>query len=148
MPNHCYNSVKIVCPSEEEARTLKDFLEGEDTEFDFNRLVPMPEELLEATKDPDEQADRIARHGHHWWYEWRIANWGTKWNSYDDDLDEEEMRQGLLHYTFATAWSPPDGICRALLDHLAAVCPDATVNWFYEEEGDELRGQLEQEVGA
>lgn len=33
------------------------------------------------------------------WYEWSIANWGTKWNASDTNIDGTEM-------TFDTAWDP------------------------------------------
>lgn len=36
------------------------------------------------------------------WYDWHLANWGTKWNAYDQISDE-----GSNVITFSTAWSTP-----------------------------------------
>lgn len=35
------------------------------------------------------------------WYEWRIANWGVKWNAGDISIDNYEMS-----ISFSTPWSP------------------------------------------
>ncbi len=40
------------------------------------------------------------------WYDWRIANWDTKWNSYDVDVELDEMDR--LYVSFLTAWSLPN----------------------------------------
>ena len=36
------------------------------------------------------------------WYDWRVANWGTKWNASESNYDEET---GVIN--FDTAWSIP-----------------------------------------
>lgn len=47
------------------------------------------------------------------WYEWRIANWGTKWDTADCVLEIMRMvgdnEPGLCRvcYSFDTAWGPP-----------------------------------------
>lgn len=41
------------------------------------------------------------------WYEWRIANWGTKWNAY-----RSVTSAALIQ--FETAWNTPVGIIHAL----------------------------------
>lgn len=43
------------------------------------------------------------------WYNWHIANWGTKWNAYDQISDE-----GSNVITFSTAWSTPENAMVAL----------------------------------
>lgn len=40
------------------------------------------------------------------WHEWRVANWGTKWNAYCQSA-KNERNPGL---DFATAWCPPHQI--------------------------------------
>lgn len=45
------------------------------------------------------------------WYDWRVENWGTKWNA--DGGTREEQRTRIL-LTFSTAWSPPTPIVKAL----------------------------------
>ena len=45
-------------------------------------------------------------HGHVTWYNWSIANWGTKWNSYNNEQTGDNV------FEFETAWSGvPDLIC-------------------------------------
>jgi hypothetical protein len=42
--------------------------------------------------------------GYYDWYDWSIANWGTKWDAYQETISEQD---GTVIYTFQTAWSPP-----------------------------------------
>ena len=146
MPNHCTNQVILTCPSEEAARAIKEHLAGEESLFDFNSLVPEPIALQESTKDEATLKELRKKHGHDNWYDWRYANWGTKWNSYYGELDESQIQQGMLDYRFDTAWGPPNGICRKLLDYIAEHNLSINVDWFYEEPMMGLRGQLEKEV--
>ena len=69
------------------------------------------------------------------WYNWRVANWGTKWDCYDLSIDEDEQE---LNLEFNTAWSPPEEICRALKERFE----DADIQWFYDEPGMEFAGYL------
>ena len=62
----------------------------------------------------------IEKHGFQSWYEWSIANWGTKWNACavvihncDDDF---------VSIYFETAWSPPDGWYRMLFKKFPNLC--------------------------
>lgn len=49
--------------------------------------------------------------GYPGWYEWSIANWGTKWGSY---RYKERQRSPELVFEFQTAWSVPAPILRKL----------------------------------
>ena len=69
------------------------------------------------------------------WYNWRVANWGTKWDCYDLSIDEDEQE---LNLQFNTAWSPPEEICHALKEKFE----DADIQWFYDEPGMEFAGYL------
>lgn len=51
----------------------------------------------------------VQRYGSKDWYDWRIKNWGTKWNASDSSFNEET---GVIE--FDTAWSMPENIFRAL----------------------------------
>src|SRR5690606_21345130 len=50
--------------------------------------------------------------GHTDWYEWRLENWGTKWNAYSQSLERESDLSATLR--FDTAWSPPQPILEKL----------------------------------
>jgi hypothetical protein len=41
------------------------------------------------------------------WYDWNIANWGTKWDVAGKDVDVRDDSPGHWHIYFDTAWSPP-----------------------------------------
>lgn len=77
----------------------------------------------------------IAETGYPSWYEWSIANWGTKWDAYsggivNDDGDEIEL-------TFDTAWSPPEPI----FDKLKEMFPDLTFDICCFDEGWNFAGR-------
>ena len=71
------------------------------------------------------------------WYDWKVTNWGTKWNIdgesvyfYDEDVDRIELH-------FDTAWSPPEEVCEVLRQNY-----DVDINWFYREDGMQFSGYL------
>jgi hypothetical protein len=68
--------------------------------IDFATIVPPPD--TPAYNDQPSQAE--ARNDPTWWYNWNVANWGTKWNAYDISILEDGVLQ------FDTAWSPPEPI--------------------------------------
>ncbi|MDF7826964.1 hypothetical protein P4B35_23270 [Pontiellaceae bacterium B12227] len=146
MPNHCMNDVTLKCHSEEVAVKMKELLAGKESLFDFNSLVPEPQELLESRLKIISVEELRKLFGHDNWYDWRYSNWGTKWNSYYCELDDSQIRQGILVYRFSTAWAPPEGICKALLEHIREHELKVEVDWFYHEAGNGIRGQLEEEV--
>lgn len=61
----------------------------------------------------------IEKYGHFNWYDWSIANWGTKWNAYHQGFNSANS------LTFATAWSPIPG----LILNLSEIFPDITLNY-------------------
>lgn len=75
--------------------------------------------LLKRSPDCVEVAKKAlhnhATYGHSNWYDWSIANWGTKWNSYsfhpivENPTNEHE-------FMFDTAWSTPEPIWDALAE--------------------------------
>ena len=71
------------------------------------------------------------------WYNWRNANWGTKWDAYSMEIDDSEMPNGL-EVTFETAWSPPEEIHSAISEQF----DDLSMSWFYDEPGQEVAGYL------
>lgn len=91
MPNWCDNTL-IVTGSNDRVKQFYDqniqegnIEEGEETIFNFNNLRPCPNE--------DD------------WYNWRITNWGTKWNGI---IHNTEIADNKLVIDFNSAWSPPE----------------------------------------
>jgi hypothetical protein len=76
-----------------------------------------------------------------WWYNWNVANWGTKWNCgevWHDRTTEEITEQGRTSYNFDTAWSPAEPIAAAL----AAKFPTLSITHRYCEGGMGFAGQV------
>jgi len=59
------------------------------------------EELLGDHSETIKNLSAFATCGYSNWYDWTKANWGTKWNAYDQTINED----GSI--TFLTAWSTP-----------------------------------------
>lgn len=53
-----------------------------------------------------------AETGSNGWYEWSIANWGTKWDAYD--YEPRARGEGSAAIAFETAWSVPKPCLRRL----------------------------------
>lgn len=92
MPNWTFNIIKLE-GSKEDIQSIKDIILSVDEDgtkfFDFNKVIPMPEEYNEGDK----------------WYDWRVENWGTKWNSDQTQIfNDTPTKLGL---SFNTAWAHP-----------------------------------------
>ena len=71
------------------------------------------------------------------WYNWRVQNWGTKWDCYSLEIDECDMPHGF-EVNYETAWSPPEEIHTAICEQF----DDLSISWFYDEPGCEVAGYL------
>ena len=60
--------------------------------------------------------DNIRQYGCSDWYDWRIRNWGTKWNSYDGGFCDDNK------ILFLTAWSRPQEIIQKLAEMYPEIC--------------------------
>ena len=158
MPNHCYNRVTFYSANTEDVAKLKQIFTDENT---FTQIIPEPDwantplmssdmpkydwdkpkgkvgELPQYVEDPwkrlvfkstDMSDDR--------WYDWRLANWDTKWDCYDVEILDDDIEQ--VELGFNTAWSPPEAICSAIREQY----PDVSISWFYDEPGCEIAGYL------
>ena len=79
-----------------------------------------PDRVKEITPDliqlGGRYVDNIRQYGCSDWYEWRIRNWGTKWNSYDGGFCDDNK------ILFLTAWSPPQEIIQKLAEMNPEIC--------------------------
>lgn len=138
MPNWCENRV-TVSGSTEDVKEFIELVRGGEQEgnFSFQSIKPMPTELEETKAPTPENTDQPEVDGHTNWYDWRLSNWGCKWdvgetNYYDADTD------GYVEYEFYTPWGPPDRIVEILREKF----PDLSISWFYHEPGCEIAGYL------
>ena len=125
MPNHCYNYLEA---PEGDVSIIADFFSTRKDEFsdlpetflDFEKIIPMPEEL-KGTEAPKDQPN---------WYDWAVGNWGTKWNSYEGNVTENGIG-------FSTAWAPPTPVIVELSKKIGK-----PLRMTYDESGMDFCGEL------
>ena len=82
-----------------------------------------------------------------WWYNWNVANWGTKWNCgevWHDRTTEQITEAGRTSYNFDTAWSPASPVIEALAEQF----PTLTITHRYCEGGMGYAGEVVYERGS
>ncbi len=151
MPNHTSNRLLVTADAETLESIFTAHFDATGT-LDLNTIVPMPdavrnstsgsgshqaqkllsegvpvESLLESpeTDEPVKAALRLYQDfGYVSWYEWALANWGTKWNCYEGSVD---VVAGSLEALFQSAWCPPLPAIAALSGRYpdAVFCLDA-----------------------
>tara|TARA_B100000085_G_scaffold228693_1_gene214720 strand:+ start:542 stop:985 length:444 start_codon:yes stop_codon:yes gene_type:complete len=123
MPNWTQNHVSFE-GSKEKIIELKELFASDKSVFDFNKVVPMPEDSEDFQATGSLSMDE--KNGNNNWYFWSIKNWGTKWNAVEPNLDVDEDTK--LVYSFRTAWDAPRGVIDALYKNGSFNgCTD--VNW-------------------
>jgi hypothetical protein len=111
MPNWCNNTLAIRGDGEQFdnfVKRLEPALAQVNADVDADVLklfVPEPD------PKPLQWDDGNADQG---WYNWRVQNWGTKWDLDSPSIDVDD---GAVTIEFASAWSPP-------LEWLAAVAKE------------------------
>lgn len=133
MPNWCNNNIIIKGPKNK----LKD-LESAAREGTFcNHLMPMPK-VLEGTEANGSKRPKIRKlTGANDWYDWRVDNWGTKWDidAYDGSIKTSQELLGKdngnaeLSFGFDSAWAPP---LNAIADYLDKNEDVSMKLWYYE----------------
>jgi hypothetical protein len=83
MPNWCSNFIRV---SHEDPIMIDRFIFAAKKEMLAQTFIPIPE------KEKNN------------WYNWRIANWGTKW---DFGIQEIQRQDNCVSGYFDTAWGPP-----------------------------------------
>jgi len=167
MPNWCHNRVSF-SGTPEDIENLVATLTGETTRFDFNKVIPMPEELsgiaspvtafktnaeVDAYNAKRPQGDglfiigKAITHAKHKALLKKYAhadwyNWSIEnWGckwNNGDDIAIEDEEEGYIRYSFETPWGPPEGIYHKLV----AEFPEVQITWFYDEPGMQFSGYL------
>ncbi len=114
MPNWCNNSISIQGGSNT-IRTLWEEANKEGSGL-LNAMKPMPKEL-EGTTSPTPQEGQAGYKGPQPtvdgfdnWYDWRVSNWGTKWDiDPKEGLEFTDNGDGTAQISgwFESAWAPP-----------------------------------------
>lgn len=92
---------------------------------DIQYLIEKNEWVDEEIKRGKEYVDLFLKYGVFSWFDWCIDHWGTKWNSSEGNIQEDDS------IAFTTAWNPPCEILRKLSEEF----PDSTFYCYYAEEG-------------
>jgi len=111
MPNWCENTLSANGTAEDISAFVKWL---DDKPFSFERIDPTPEELKESVPFSQERKDSgagkelIEKFGSDNWYDWRVRNWGCKW-----DIDENQGKPAhssaeSIGFEFQTPWGPPE----------------------------------------
>ena len=105
MPNWCNNTLELT--HEDPAmieRAKAAMMRGE---F-LHEFIPVPKELSEATANFETNALLVEKYGYSSWYDFCVANWGTKWDVGGDDYGAPTITEdGKMIAGFDSAWSPP-----------------------------------------
>ena len=125
MPNWCNNSINI-SGSTETIRTLWDEANREGSGL-LNAMKPMPKEL-DGTTSPTPQEGQAGYKGPQPkidgfdnWYDWRVQNWGTKWDiDPGEGLEFTDNGDGTAQISgwFESAWAPPIQAYDTFLDDM------------------------------
>ena len=110
-----------------------DSKKDEESVIDFNKIIPMPEGLIDTVSPPrskEEAKENIKKYGEEDWYEWAIKYWGTKWNACNQSLLNNKPFNSGFNIEFDTAWSCP----KPIFDKLAEMFPDIEIEVEYADE--------------
>ena len=147
MPNYCNNNIVITGPNSVIDKIEK-IAKGDKGDL-LQYFYPMPKALLDttaplqkdATKEEKAKAnENLKKYGYDNWYDWRVENWGTKWdimefyniNRKEIGEDESEISLG-----FDTAWAPALGAYERFIDKNS----NCSLKAYYYEPGCDFMGE-------
>ena len=119
MPNWCENVAVIWHPDKRKIKRLVQAFQGLGLMQEF---YPCPQDLRDvrsgsSPKEGDagydehvqKQTDNISKYGHVDWYDWSVANWGTKWDVHSEHSSQTSVAKcgHTVTLKFNSAWSPP-----------------------------------------
>ena len=147
MPNYCNNNIVITGPNSVIDKIEK-IANGDKGDL-LQYFYPMPEALKDttaplqkdATKEEKAKAkENLKKYGYDNWYDWRVENWGTKWdimefyniNRKEIGEDESEISLG-----FDTAWAPALGAYERFIDKNS----NCSLKAYYYEPGCDFMGE-------
>jgi len=118
MPNWCDNTVYI---SHEDPKKIQALVDAWKANKFFGTIHPEPDYTKVKVKPTFDMSGMTGKASPEYvdpesaWWDWRVQNWGTKWEITTDeayiDISDNEIR-----VCFSTAWSPPTGIFDKLVE--------------------------------
>ena len=144
MPNWCSNELTITGDKEVISRFVAGTKDSDGSPCIIESYLPTPLELTmtmsgsfadknspEAVELAAMQQSNIDKYGHKDWYDWNIANWGTKWPDSDTDGGDIYNDGTTVSYSFQSPWGPPEEAFR----RISAMFPELTFVLSFCEEG-------------
>jgi hypothetical protein len=156
MPNDCNNSFGItgITADQWQEIALTFQVRDQDHQQDFLKtFYPEPDYSVTAVArtypkisaqyaETEEERERILKNeptiSEDSWWDWRVQNWGTKWDVYSCCNDLEDQQPSTeFNASFCTAWSPLSEQCMKVL---SMRFPGAILTNYYEESGSDFCG--------
>ena len=154
MPNYCNNNIVITGPNSVIDKIEK-IANGDKGDL-LQYFYPMPKALQDttaplqkdATKEEKAKAkENLKKYGYDNWYDWRVENWGTKWdimefyniNRKEIGEDESEISLG-----FDTAWAPALGAYEKFIDENS----NCSLKAYYYEPGCDFMGEWDNGIDS
>ena len=154
MPNYCNNNIVITGPNSVIDKIEK-IANGDKGDL-LQYFYPMPKALQDttaplqkdATKEEKAKAkENLKKYGYDNWYDWRVENWGTKWdimefyniNRKEIGEDESEISLG-----FDTAWAPALGAYERFIDKNS----NCSLKAYYYEPGCDFMGEWDNGIDS
>ena len=135
MPNWCANTITISHP---DMAMMKRVIKGYNQHRLLDEFIPIPLELKEGAMNMDElmkirnweykkELDKMREElnkkyfGYKDWYDFSVANWGTKWDigrdsTYSPTLRIKDIKNKTVTFDFDSAWSFPSSAYEKLND--------------------------------
>jgi hypothetical protein len=102
------------------------------TNFFLRKMALGAKEYVDAHKEIENGIRAEKETGHKDWYDWSIANWGTKWDAYCVSIEKSEKGYPAM-IVFDTAWCPPTPIIIEFVERY----PDVVFTHWWRDEGDD-----------
>ena len=143
MPNWCNNTITIQGPTD----TIKPLWDEAKKTGLLNAIKPMPS-ILEDTTSPTpdnldsvQKSTMIAQTGFDNWYDWRVSNWGCKWDVDTEGLEYTDNGDGTASIAgwFDSPWGPPIEAYNTFCDDM----DNCSLEAFYEEGGMDFAGHYD-----
>lgn len=148
MPNWCDMVVEMTGDKETLEQIKAQGAEGEGNLFSFDNFHPTPDFENTSGINGKPLEETVAEWGKGRegnfdnWYDWRIGNWGTKWDLAQDEIsvsDVNKLADGTYEFCVSgmTAWSP----ALELFTRISEQYPAVTITYRYIEEGMSFMGK-------
>lgn len=120
MPNWCENKLWINTDNKKIYNKIKTHLNTEPKTNENGEYVDVglfgllyPEPDYNTTPVKKAFSDGFVEDKKQAWYDWRVLNWGTKWDVRSNDMfgidyhEDDINKEYIIEMSFSSAWSPP-----------------------------------------